>query len=235
MSEHDDILPKPDEEPDGSTYSELLGLPSPSELAIDLRDWQPRVHLPSSTTTVDLEGDRNSSDFDFSLSSSASAAGLHEEVAHQYPASLPGQPYPIDSERDYSSVRASLEESSVSDPSTHHPQPSSRHIPRSVLLPVYELEARRLATFGNWPVSAPIGKEELARAGFVHNPMFWPTRCMDRVQCAFCRGILYNWQPNQRAFHKHQKYWPGCPFVLNPTAPQNVQECKLQINTPRLD
>ena len=110
---------------------------------------------------------------------------------------------------------------------------ASSHIPRSVEWRDYQFEARRLETFHTWPVSANIGKEELAQAGFVYKPSFWPAYCMDRVQCAFCRGILKNWKKGQKAFDEHQKHFgEKCPYVKNVhvTLPPAVAEVQMKKN-----
>ena len=101
-------------------------------------------------------------------------------------------------------------------------RPSS-HIPKSLLQPEYQEEAARRKTFSNWPKTANIGAEELAKAGFIY------TGHSDRVQCAFCRNTLESWCKDNRkkAFHIHQEEFPRCPFAWNPTSPQAVEEVRM--------
>ena len=91
-------------------------------------------------------------------------------------------------------------------------EPFGSEVPRSALLPDYQREARRLETFRNWPMTAYVGPEELAQAGFIY------LGSSDRVQCAFCKGVLKNWAPGDSAFSEHQKHFPHCSFVRNPAA-----------------
>ena len=82
--------------------------------------------------------------------------------------------------------------------------------PLSTLLPDYRNENLRRETFANWPTHAYVGPDELAQAGFIY------LGSQDRVQCVFCKGVLRNWAPGDRAFHEHQMKFPDCPFVNNP-------------------
>jgi len=69
-------------------------------------------------------------------------------------------------------------------------------------------ESARLQTFvGNWPEENPLRPEDLARAGlFYKGPG-------DRVQCAFCKGILRSWTTGDSALGEHARHFPECPFV----------------------
>lgn len=58
----------------------------------------------------------------------------------------------------------------------------------------------------NWPVSF-LSPEDLANAGF-----FYLNR--DRVQCAFCRGIVSNWERGDRPLSEHARHFPRCPFIM---------------------
>lgn len=67
----------------------------------------------------------------------------------------------------------------------------------------------RLKTFTTlWPAHLEQRPEELAEAGF------FSLNDGDRVQCAFCRGVLKNWQPHQKPLADHQKYFERCPFIF---------------------
>lgn len=96
-------------------------------------------------------------------------------------------------------------------------QTDTSSIPRSVLLPAYQQMQPRLDTFRNWPETAYVSAEELAEAGFIY------LGSQDRVQCAFCKGVLRNWAPGDRAFVEHQKHFPNCTFVHNPSAANTIQ------------
>ncbi|XP_013399962.1 baculoviral IAP repeat-containing protein 7-like [Lingula anatina] len=69
-------------------------------------------------------------------------------------------------------------------------------------------ESDRLATFVNWPSGARVRPRDLARAGFFY------VGTGDRVQCAFCEGILRNWEPGDQPLQEHRRHLSTCPFVL---------------------
>ncbi|XP_013379257.1 baculoviral IAP repeat-containing protein 7-like [Lingula anatina] len=69
-------------------------------------------------------------------------------------------------------------------------------------------ESDRLATFVNWPSGASVRPRDLARAGFFY------VGTEDRVQCAFCEGVLRNWEPGDQPMQEHRRYLSTCPFVL---------------------
>ena len=50
-------------------------------------------------------------------------------------------------------------------------------------------------------------KKKLARAGlfFLHE---------DKVQCAFCRGVISRWFRNERPLLEHALHFPRCPFIM---------------------
>lgn len=67
-------------------------------------------------------------------------------------------------------------------------------------------EWTRLRSFQDW-TAGHISKEELARAGLFH-------LTGDRVMCAFCRGIISNWERGNRALTEHARHFPRCPFIF---------------------
>lgn len=69
-------------------------------------------------------------------------------------------------------------------------------------------ERNRLATFPGWPVSAPLGREELAEAGFHY------TGSGDRVQCFSCLGSIHKWEQGDKAWNEHKRLFPDCDFVM---------------------
>ena len=78
------------------------------------------------------------------------------------------------------------------------------------LKPDYEKlrkEEVRLRTFYDWPSGARASPQVLAREGLFY------TGTEDRVQCAFCRGFMRNWEPTDVPSAEHKKHFPDCPFV----------------------
>ncbi|XP_013421896.1 baculoviral IAP repeat-containing protein 3-like [Lingula anatina] len=69
-------------------------------------------------------------------------------------------------------------------------------------------EAARLRTFAHWPISAHVRPHDLAKAGFFY------TGNADSVQCAFCSGILRNWDPGDRPMQEHRHHFPTCLYAL---------------------
>ncbi|KAK6172084.1 hypothetical protein SNE40_018042 [Patella caerulea] len=70
------------------------------------------------------------------------------------------------------------------------------------------VEEARLKTFGNWPRYLAVRPTELARAGFYY------LGSADRVQCAFCRGILRDWEEAQSPVAEHWRYFSSCEFLI---------------------
>ena len=57
-----------------------------------------------------------------------------------------------------------------------------------------------------WPFDN-VTPEDLANAGF-----FFLSG--EQVQCAFCLGIVSNWERGDRPFEKHNRHFPRCPFIM---------------------
>lgn len=71
-------------------------------------------------------------------------------------------------------------------------------------------EDERLKTFHNkFSDVCPVPVNELAKDGFI----FYPQSGPDGVQCVFCGGILYDWEPGETARGEHQKFFSSCPFL----------------------
>ncbi len=83
-------------------------------------------------------------------------------------------------------------------------------------------ELERLETFHNWPNSEAISPSDLARAGFYY------TSRGDRVQCAFCKNFLRNWEAGDDAMIEHRRHFPRCPFVQG----QDVGNIKIKTARP---
>lgn len=79
-------------------------------------------------------------------------------------------------------------------------------------LKYYQDENNRYASFfkidSPWPLRAPVSTKEMAEAGLFY------TGTKDKVQCAYCRGKLYNWAQGDDAFTQHNRHFPKCPFVV---------------------
>jgi baculoviral IAP repeat-containing protein 7/8 len=60
---------------------------------------------------------------------------------------------------------------------------------------------------GNWPVDF-MNPKELAEAGFFY------LINRDRVQCAFCRGVVCGWEPGDQPLVDHERHFPRCPFLM---------------------
>ena len=84
------------------------------------------------------------------------------------------------------------------------------------LLDEMRYERCRVVTYSNWPRDTNIEPEALAQAG-----LFYLYRA-DRVKCAFCYGILRNWESSEEPTRKHRCLFPTCSFLRNPRAAGNV-------------
>ncbi|KAI0231427.1 E3 ubiquitin-protein ligase XIAP [Lamellibrachia satsuma] len=99
---------------------------------------------------------------------------------------------------------------------------TSRHMMQRInnndpsLLEEMKYERQRVSSYTNWPRDTIIEPEALAQAG-----LFYLCRA-DRVKCAFCQGILRNWEPSEEPMRKHRRLFPSCPFLRDPRAAGNV-------------
>lgn len=66
----------------------------------------------------------------------------------------------------------------------------------------------RLLTFKRWPLSW-LSPRDLAHAGFFY------LKKSDFVQCAFCRGVVGDWEKHDIPAREHAKFFPCCPLVNN--------------------
>ena len=82
--------------------------------------------------------------------------------------------------------------------------------------PDYNDEKIRQDSFKHWARSSSIRPNELAKAGFYY------LGYEDRVQCAFCKGVLRNWDALDDALEEHKKHFPTCPFIKNPQTAGNI-------------
>jgi hypothetical protein len=80
---------------------------------------------------------------------------------------------------------------------------------QKVILDKLKHEAVRLKTFRTWPGEYWfVSVQDMARAGFFYFNQG------DAVQCAFCLGIVNQWQPMDGAMGEHRRLFPRCPFVM---------------------
>ena len=81
-------------------------------------------------------------------------------------------------------------------------------VPKHNIYESFKDERKRLQTFTNWPTSAPVKKEDLARNGFIYLDV------QDRTQCVFCRGILSKWEVGDIVEDEHKRNCPECPLAF---------------------
>ncbi|XP_064489264.1 baculoviral IAP repeat-containing protein 7-like [Ornithodoros turicata] len=79
-------------------------------------------------------------------------------------------------------------------------------------------EDARLQTFANWPVDF-LQPRELAQAGFYY------LQQDDMVRCAFCQGVIHNWERGEVPLREHGRHFPCCPFLLNPSMRSSMDVC----------
>ena len=101
---------------------------------------------------------------------------------------------------------------------------TSMHLLTVTQIQEMKLESKRLESFNDWPIPAYVRPEGLAKAG-----VYYLGRA-DRVRCAFCNGILRNWQPGDEPLEKHQKHFPNCAFIKDAQAAGNVSIEEEKVN-----
>ena len=68
---------------------------------------------------------------------------------------------------------------------------------------------KRLETFTHWPNPA-MDPQRLVNAGFYY------LKEGDKTRCAWCKGVIESWGPDDVPFDEHAKQFVSCPFILNP-------------------
>ena len=97
--------------------------------------------------------------------------------------------------------------SNFSHTESRRPPQQYRGQARVEILRKLKREVVRFRTFQNWQ-SRAIQPNVLAKAGFFYY------NDTDKVQCAFCLGIIGRWDPTDDPFAEHRRHFPRCPFVL---------------------
>ena len=77
---------------------------------------------------------------------------------------------------------------------------------KAQILQRLRMKHQRLRTFQNWPITKPTA-DELATAGFFYY------NDQDRVQCAFCLGIIGQWEVTDNPIEEHARLLPQCEFI----------------------
>uniref|UniRef100_A0A6B2EAJ7 Putative inhibitor of apoptosis 2 protein n=1 Tax=Phlebotomus kandelakii TaxID=1109342 RepID=A0A6B2EAJ7_9DIPT len=94
----------------------------------------------------------------------------------------------------------------------------------------WKSEETRLRSFAKWPVSF-VAPAALAKAGFYFFNL------EDRVKCAWCQGVVGQWEEGDDPFTVHQRFFPTCPrAVLGPNidipAGERISELGIQATRP---
>ncbi|XP_071134205.1 putative inhibitor of apoptosis [Mytilus edulis] len=79
--------------------------------------------------------------------------------------------------------------------------------PLDRLEPLRNSETRRKNTFDRWPRDALISCNDLIKDGFYYLGV------SDKVQCAFCGGVLSGWQRGDSVHDEHKRHFGQCPKV----------------------
>ncbi|XP_062917018.1 E3 ubiquitin-protein ligase XIAP-like [Mobula hypostoma] len=98
------------------------------------------------------------------------------------------------------------------------PKPSFFHLPKH---PEKRCFDSRLQTFKN-RMHFPLDAEDLAGAGF------YSTGDGDNVKCFHCDGGLKNWEPGDKAWEQHAKWFPGCAFLIQQKGHDFVNDVQLK-------
>jgi len=80
-----------------------------------------------------------------------------------------------------------------------------------------EVESVRLATFGEWPLNAPVSAEDLVENGF------FATGNWLEAECHFCHVRIDRWDYGDLVADRHRRSSPICSMVLAPNHCGNVR------------
>ncbi|XP_063404942.1 baculoviral IAP repeat-containing protein 7-A-like [Mytilus trossulus] len=79
--------------------------------------------------------------------------------------------------------------------------------PLDRLEPLRNSETRRRTTFDTWPRDASIGCNDLIKDGFYYLGV------SDKVQCAYCGGVLSGWESGDSVHDQHKRHFGNCEKV----------------------
>ncbi|XP_078576691.1 uncharacterized protein LOC144862221 [Branchiostoma floridae x Branchiostoma japonicum] len=70
-------------------------------------------------------------------------------------------------------------------------------------------ELHRLHTYYGygWPMDTPVSPEQLAKLGFFYLGV------RDKVECAFCGGVLHQWEQGDDPKVEHERHYSHCPYI----------------------
>ena len=92
----------------------------------------------------------------------------------------------------------------IADPSQGHTRSYLSHHDWLLL----RREEVRLRSFDQRFTATSPNPLALAAAGFFYLGV------ADQVQCAFCRGVVRDWEPQDEPRQEHRRLFPSCPFIL---------------------
>ena len=79
--------------------------------------------------------------------------------------------------------------------------------PLQRLKPMRDNKEARRRTFNSWPNNSFISADELCDDGFYYMGM------QDKVQCAYCGGVLSGWEKGDDVHYEHARHFSDCPFL----------------------
>ncbi|CAC5393827.1 BIRC7_8 [Mytilus coruscus] len=93
--------------------------------------------------------------------------------------------------------------------------------------PKYAIRISRLDSFKHWPTYLTQSPEEMVSAGFFF------TGTGDHCRCFFCGGGLRNWEPGDKPWIEHARWYQNCAFVRNCKGERFIRD--VQTNNIRTD
>ncbi|XP_071090741.1 baculoviral IAP repeat-containing protein 7-A-like [Haliotis cracherodii] len=84
-------------------------------------------------------------------------------------------------------------------------------------------ERCRLGTFSRWAYGSIQRSVDLAANGLFY------TGYLDKVQCAFCHGVLKKWQKSDIPFDEHTRHFPHCRFIRGLNAGNIPMGCDVRV------
>lgn len=81
-----------------------------------------------------------------------------------------------------------------------------------------KIKANRTKTFENWSQNSPVKAVDLVEDGFYYMGM------TDKVQCAFCGGVLSGFEEGDNVHQEHARHFPLCPHLHVSASPNDIEE-----------